>query len=706
MSRARAGEHVREFTWVEGLAFALAYIGIQLNSETFNQWGTYFYSPTEGTGRIIYVPIHLVWVIFVVATIWDALTDPYVGGLSDKTPSEPGRWRFPRISGRRRPYIFWGSILMMFTFVGAWYPPVAGTSYWNLAFGTFMLCAHFLMFTITTVPILALGPEVARSQSARVKLGIWIGVGFIFGLAIANALTGELVTRLDPARVEESLTVESTSSSDALLAGLPDDLQSQLDQEALTVGQDGTLVFTGQNLATIEQYFRITAIEAAIPADLSYPHSIDTAHPIYGTVILEGVTLGDQEQEGIKARLRETLTPLVAREIAIEGNALVFSGPILGAFSPEETLAVAEERLASPAERRPDGLVVAIEAAKAETARQALAEGMARLLVDERLAFQPRDDGTKLIVLPALLQIFTTEQLRTAFATVTDGAADLSVHHVTAVTSPEGYRRVAMLYAVISLLLFQLPVWLVRERFTPVTEHRLETPWLTAMRQAFTNRPFVCYFIGFFMFSAGFLAVQRVLAYWAEVGLGGDEGMVTVLLIPYLIVALATLPLMPAVARWIGAKWMMVAALFILSSSLPAMYVIGVADWAQQVKIIAGGALFGYAGIGQSIIYVMITPLMGEIIDYDERETGERREALYNGLSGVAWKASMAFSILIATQSMSIWGNSVTEPLGIYLVGPIAGVCGLIGLVAMLFYPKLAPAEADADVLQQTGSRE
>src|SRR5690606_34484211 len=126
------------------------------------------------------------------ATVWDAITDPWIGGLSDKTPSKPGRWRFPKISGRRRPYIFWGSILMMFTFVGAWYPPVAGTSYWNLAFGTFMLCAHFLMFTITTVPILALGPEVARSQEARVKLGLWIGIGFILGLAIANALTGEL----------------------------------------------------------------------------------------------------------------------------------------------------------------------------------------------------------------------------------------------------------------------------------------------------------------------------------------------------------------------------------------------------------------------------------------------------------------------------------------------------------------------------------
>jgi GPH family glycoside/pentoside/hexuronide:cation symporter len=251
-----------------------------------------------------------------------------------------------------------------------------------------------------------------------------------------------------------------------------------------------------------------------------------------------------------------------------------------------------------------------------------------------------------------------------------------------------------MLYAVISLALFQLPVWLVKERFTPLVEHRLETPWRTAMGQAFRNRPFVCYFVAFFMFSAGFLAVQRVLAYWAEVGLGGNEGTVTQLLVPYILVALVAMPLMPKVARVLSAKWMMVASLFILSSSLPFMYVIGAADWATQSKILAGAALFGYAGLGQSILYVMITPLMGEIIDYDEARSGERREALYNGLSGVAWKASMALSILIATQSMSIWGNSAERPLGIYLVGPIAGVCGLIGLAAMLFYPRIEGAKA------------
>jgi Na+/melibiose symporter-like transporter len=81
--------------------------------------------------------------------------------------------------------------------------------------------------------------------------------------------------------------------------------------------------------------------------------------------------------------------------------------------------------------------------------------------------------------------------------------------------------------------------------------------------------------------------------------------------------------------------------------------------------------------------------MMGEIIDYDETKSGQRREALYNGLSGFAWKASMGGSIFIATQSMSAWGNSLENPAGVLMVGPIAGIFGVMGLIAILFYPVL-----------------
>ena len=59
MARATPSRHYtgmsesaeKEFTTLEGVAFCAAMIGVQLSSELFAQWGTYFYSPSVGSGR-------------------------------------------------------------------------------------------------------------------------------------------------------------------------------------------------------------------------------------------------------------------------------------------------------------------------------------------------------------------------------------------------------------------------------------------------------------------------------------------------------------------------------------------------------------------------------------------------------------------------------------------------------------------------------
>ncbi len=448
----------KEFTWVEGLAFCLAYIGVQLSSEVINQWGTYFYSPSGGVGRTIYVSIAIVGYIFIAGTLWDAMTGPLVGIWSDRTKSRPGWLRLLPIHGRRRPFMFFGSIFMTFTAIAFWFPPVHGESTLNFVYGTVLLCLHWSMFTITTMPLFALGPEVARSEEARVKLGTWIAVGLLLGLAIASALSGTLIQLLDTAKAGE-------------------------------------------------------------------------------------------------------------------------------------------------------------------------------------------------------------------------------------VTSPVGYRRIAVIYALISLGLFQLPVWLVRERYDSEAVKEPHEPFLQCFRDAARNRRFLVYFVAFFMFSVGFLAAQRALPYWAELGLGGSEETVTLLLLPFLVTALLSYAVIPSLARRLHVKWMTIIAFVIIATGLPGMYVIGHLPFGAGVKAALGGLLFAYCGIGQGIMYVMQTPLTGQIIDYDEQVSGRRREAFYNSLTSLALKASMAGSIFVATQTMLIFGNTRDNPSGVFLVGPIAGLFAIFGMAAMFFYP-------------------
>lgn len=90
----------REFTWIEGLAICFAMIGIQLSSEVINQWGAYFYSPSARVGRAVYVAVGMVGVIFIVGTVWDAMTGPIVGIWPDKTKTRPGWLRLVPVHGR------------------------------------------------------------------------------------------------------------------------------------------------------------------------------------------------------------------------------------------------------------------------------------------------------------------------------------------------------------------------------------------------------------------------------------------------------------------------------------------------------------------------------------------------------------------------------------------------------------------------------
>lgn len=451
----------KEFTWLEGLAFCLAWIAIQLCSEMLNQWGAYYYSPPENSGRIVYVSIALVGTMFIMGAIWEGLTNPIVGLLSDWTHPVP-RWRLPRIAGRRRPFIFWGSFLMMFSLVAVWYPPVPELSNANFYYGAFVLCCHWLFFSMTSIPILALAPEVATSTEGRVKLGIWVAVGSVLGIAIANALSGEFLVALSPAGSESA--------------------------------------------------------------------------------------------------------------------------------------------------------------------------------------------------------------------------------------TPEAYRRLAMIYAVVAFLFFQFLVWAVRERYTEAPAHHHKAPLKSELRDVARNRPFIVYCAVFFFFYTGLLGAQRSLPYWAEVGLGGNEGTITTLLGPFILACLLTYPLVPFLTRRLGIKWTVFLSIAIITTSLPFMYPIAVSDAESSTKILWGALLFSVTGVGQGISFVMLTPLMGEIVDYDTRYSGEKREALYNGLTHLSWKVGQASSVLMATQSMNLLGNTPQNPMGIFLIGPIAGLCGLAGCIAMLFYPKLSPA--------------
>jgi glycoside/pentoside/hexuronide:cation symporter, GPH family len=111
-------------------------------------------------------------VIMIIPRLWDAVSDPIAGHLSDNTRT---RW------GRRRPFILVGALAVAVSFVGMWWVPrgpavqsfFGGATAYNWFQLAFILLGLLIFFTATNVfeiPHGALGLEMSLDSHERTRL--------------------------------------------------------------------------------------------------------------------------------------------------------------------------------------------------------------------------------------------------------------------------------------------------------------------------------------------------------------------------------------------------------------------------------------------------------------------------------------------------------------------------------------------------------
>ncbi len=103
----------------------------------------------------------LVGSVLAITRLWDSVTDPLMGSISDNFRS-----RF----GRRRPFIAVGAVLAGVFFIAIWFIPsgLSDTTF----FITFLVLSllFYTSFTVFTVPLLALGYEMSADFHERTKM--------------------------------------------------------------------------------------------------------------------------------------------------------------------------------------------------------------------------------------------------------------------------------------------------------------------------------------------------------------------------------------------------------------------------------------------------------------------------------------------------------------------------------------------------------
>ena len=117
----------------------------------------------------------LAGVVMLVARVVDAVTDPAMGRLSDRTKL---RW------GRRRPYFLIGAIPFGVTFAALWMPlPGAPESVKFLAYASFYVL-NTLCSTVLAVPYMALLPELALSYQERTSANTFRSIGVVVAILL------------------------------------------------------------------------------------------------------------------------------------------------------------------------------------------------------------------------------------------------------------------------------------------------------------------------------------------------------------------------------------------------------------------------------------------------------------------------------------------------------------------------------------------
>ncbi len=111
-----------------------------------------------------------------IGKIWDAITDPITGYLSDRTHTR---------YGRRRPYMVVGSIISFFC-MGLIFTPVELSSQGRLfLYITFLYCLLNTAFTLVNIPYAALLPELTDNYHERTIL-----TGYRMSFAVLGTFIG------------------------------------------------------------------------------------------------------------------------------------------------------------------------------------------------------------------------------------------------------------------------------------------------------------------------------------------------------------------------------------------------------------------------------------------------------------------------------------------------------------------------------------
>lgn len=159
------------------LGYGIGDIAICLYWSGVGLYLLYFYTDVVG------ISPSLAGLIYGIGMFWDAITDPFMGYMAERTRTKMGSYR---------PYIYYGSIPLALSFVVLlWVPPFEGILL--LSFLIVVNLIHRTCFTIVSVPYSSLTARITDDSDERTKLTTARMLAASFGTFSISALAFPIV---------------------------------------------------------------------------------------------------------------------------------------------------------------------------------------------------------------------------------------------------------------------------------------------------------------------------------------------------------------------------------------------------------------------------------------------------------------------------------------------------------------------------------
>jgi len=166
------------------IAYALGQFGWSLLSGLIGSYLIFYYIPTKESGISIFIPqitffgfVSIIGAITMFGRFWDAITDPWIATLSDRSKSKKGR----RISFMRN-----SAIPVAISTVMVFWSPFNAESPWNAVFLIVSITLYYLFITMYVTPFFALLSELGHTPQERLNLSTFISVTWFLGAAVAS----------------------------------------------------------------------------------------------------------------------------------------------------------------------------------------------------------------------------------------------------------------------------------------------------------------------------------------------------------------------------------------------------------------------------------------------------------------------------------------------------------------------------------------